>query len=251
MMPVLINLGPLTIYSFGVLLLIGVFFGMFVAWKKLDSYHIDEHQFFDVIIESLTWGLILGRIIYVVTHFSDFGFNVVRWFWLTHYVGLSFWGILIGMVVALVLRVKSAAQDFWKWLDLISMGIAGGLVFGKLGVFMSGGGGLWFLPLIEAGLFFGLFVWMYWLDGEYRTISWYRAGKTYAQTGFLWFWFLAWTGVIELLAEFGKVPSGTFGVGRLVDIIVLLIGIGGLYARSGRNLRQDYATILKGFSKKK
>lgn len=251
MMPVLFSFGFVTIYSFGILLLIAVLSGMFVSWKKLDGYHIEEHQFFDVVIEMLTWGLIVGRAIYVIMHFSDFGFNVVRWLWLTHYVGLSFWGVLIGITVSLILRVRGLSQDPLKWLDLISLGLVSGLVFGKLGVFMSGGGGVWFLPLIEAVAFFILFLWMFWLDGNYRTISWYRAGKTYAQTGFLWFWLLTWTGLIELVSEFGKLPIGQFGLSRGVDIAVLLTGLIGLYVRSGRNLKQDYQALLKGFAKKK
>lgn len=203
--------------------------GIFASWRKAEESHIDDKLFFDTVLEGLVWGLVAARVVYVSTHFGAFGLNVVKWLWLTHYAGLSYWGGLLGLTIVIILRVKNLGQDIYKWLDLVSLGLAFGLFWGKIGEFLGGGNKVWeYLPFIEAWLYLGLFVWLNWLEHEYRTISWYRAGKSSAQTGFLWFWFLMWLGIINLVS------------GWMVALPVFCVGVVGLYRRSGRSLGQDW-----------
>ncbi len=257
MLNVLVTVGPVTIYSFGVFLFLGLVMGVFASWRRIEEYHIDEKEFFDVALEVLVWGLIFARGTYIASHWGDFGINLLRWLWLTQYVGLSFWGGLVGIVVGLVRINKQQGGDVYRWLDLSSLGLSFGLAWGKVGVFLNGGSQLWpYLPVIEAVALVSLFVWLLWLEQEYRTIEWYRAGKSSAQTGFLWYWWLGWLGLISLVAEWGKMQVSLWGpvsVGVAISLVVMLVGIVGTYHRSGRNLGQDVGEFRKklGLDKKR
>lgn len=232
MLSVLLEIGPVKIYSFGIFLLLGVMLGMFVAWKKAQEYSIEDKVFFDIVLGTVFWGLVLGRVVYIGLHFSDFGFNVVRWLWVTHYVGISFWGALLGGVIGLWWWCKDAGVDLFKWLDLASLGLGMGLFWGKIGEFLNNNGRLAFVSLAEGLLCFGLFVWLWWLEHEYRTISWYRAGKNSAATGFMWFWLLIWFSLIRGIAGFINGENLWW-----IAIISLVVGIGGIYLRSGRSTK--------------
>lgn len=222
------------IYSFGIFLFLALLLGIFASWKKAEENHIDDKLFFDIILEGLIWGLVSARLVYVGLNFNSFGLNIVKWLWMTHYAGLSFWGGLIGLTMVIVIRVKSLNQDIYKWLDLISLGLTFGLFWGKLGELAATTNQIWrYLPLVEALFYLGLFSWLMWLEHEYRTIGWYRAGKSSAQTGFLWFWFLLWLGVENLINNW------------MVGGIILVIGVVGLYRRSGRSLATDWAKIFR------
>lgn len=240
MWPVVIEWGILRIYSFGILLMLAVLVGLFVSWKKGKELHFEEKHFLDVAVGMLFWGLVAGRLVYIGMNFEEFGWNILRWIWLTRYVGISFWAGLVGMAGAMYWYAKEANVDWFKWMDVMALGLSLGMVLVKIGMFIVGTGGWPFLPLIQAIFLLGLFVWLWWLEDEYRTIGWYRAGKSSAQPGFLWGWFLVWMGSIQAVTEgINGAPGWWWGGAAMA--------VGGfiLYHRSGRNLKNDLLDFKK------
>jgi hypothetical protein len=73
MLPILVNLGPVKIYSMGVCLVIGLFLSLYFWWKMGRDEHFDEIALFDGYFLSLITFLIAGRLGYVLTHASDLG----------------------------------------------------------------------------------------------------------------------------------------------------------------------------------
>lgn len=242
MLNVLLSMGALKIYSFGVLALLGFLSAFFVMWKKATEYHLENNVFLDIFISVFMGGLVAGRIVYIVINFNDFGWNIVKWLWLTHYVGISFWGALLGMIITLWWLAKEGNYDLFKHLDLLSLGLSLGLVFGNIGALLNGNYQYLPIPITLAVLSLVLFIWLWWLEHEYRTIVWYRGSKNSAQTGFMWFWFLIWLGLAMTVV--GLINRNYESI---LGGITLTTGLFGIYGRSGRNPKGDLLDLKKRF----
>ena len=130
MYPILIKTNSITIYSFGLLVILGIIFGVFILWllsKKLDL-KLPKGKLFDYIIYTLLAGMIGARLVYVIFHWNVFKGNywsiIISWSG-----GLSFYGGLIfGILMALIILRKN--QDKLRWLDIGFISTMFGLVFG-------------------------------------------------------------------------------------------------------------------------
>lgn len=264
MWPVIFQLGPIKVYSFGVLLFLGVILGLYVSWKKIRDYHIEDEEFLDVSLQTIFWGLVGARIAYIFEHFSVFGFNFLKWLWFTHYVGLSMWGAILGGLVGLILITKNRKVNLFEWLDIGSLGLVLGLSIGRLAALLNGSsvgiavpmgisvngidGKVLPIQAAEVLVLVILFVVLWRLERSYRTISWYRAGKSYSKSGFLWFMSLIWVGVLFLATSFGyQKLNGNYEqlLNRAFAVLSFVVGVVGLYTRSGRNLRSDFGFLFR------
>ena len=76
--------------------------------------------------------------------------------------------------------------------------------------------------------------------------DWYRGKRVTAETGFLFFSYLALLGILQLLVALFVAPS-VYLFRVPVEVVVALflfgVGMGGLYVRSGRELSQDGAVL--------
>ena len=73
MLPILIELGPIKIYAFGVCLTLGIFLALYFWWKMGREEHFDEISLFDSYFLSLIVFLISGRLGYILLHWEELG----------------------------------------------------------------------------------------------------------------------------------------------------------------------------------
>lgn len=264
MLPVVFRFGPFTLYSFGLFVCLGLLFGMFVIWKKTREEHYDEADVFDVILSAGMWSLIGARIVYVVLHASQFGFNVLDWFNIFGKPGFSFLGGLVASWIALWRETKKRKWDFYEFTDFAVIGVTLALTFGWLGSFFNGSSlglptesvfGVRFAGMFDKrhpvqlyafllhSLFFG---YLLWVEGRFRTFDWYRAGKSGVKSGFLLFNFVLFLGISNMLIAWFSPPIFVF---RFVVLdwyvwgMMIVLGIVGLYARSGRELSREFSNL--------
>ena len=128
---------------------------------------------------------------------------------------------------------------------LLNASSLGGVVNGGWGVGAIGQSGK-VLPiqLFEALMMFLVFLLLWNWEGEYRTFEWYRAGKSSARTGFLFFSGIFFLGVIFLVSSFGYQDGSLQLWQRLWSGVRIIAGVGGIYTRSGRNLETDLGSLL-------
>ncbi len=267
MWPVVFQLGVVTIYSFGFLLVLACVLGLFVSWKKIVEYHIDDREFFDSFLLVIFGGLVGARVVYLIEHSASFGMSPLKWIWFTQYTGLSMWGSLLGGVAILVFLCWQKRRDVFVWLDIAALGGGLGLVVGRIaallngtglgkpsliGVLMVGAEGR-VLPiqLFEAVGLLLVFLWLWKLEPKYKTIEWYRAGKSTAKSGFLWFMFMALIGIVFFVSSFGYQGGVELMVKRVFAISSLVFGMSGIYIRSGRTFLNDLKLLQMPFRKKK
>ncbi len=138
MLPILLQIGSIKIYTFGIFLVLAFFWGSFLLWKVIRLTAFKEEDIFDGLFITLFGALIIGRFIYVVFNFSNFGFDLFKFILITGYPGLSLYGALLGGFTTLYIY---ASQKKIKFLELIDYAIPPLFLsfgLGFMGSFFSG-----------------------------------------------------------------------------------------------------------------
>lgn len=138
MQPVLLQLGPVTFYSFGVFAAVAFAVGGYAILQlarqdKLPLRHLADYGLYTAVA-----ALIGARLWYVL-----FRPDEIDSFWQLFTVGgggLALpGGLLVGAIV-LVLAIRRNGEPVWPWLDIAAIGTAAGLAVGKLGSLLNGDG---------------------------------------------------------------------------------------------------------------
>lgn len=137
MLPVLANFGPLTIYSFGLFLGIGLVIGTYSVWKHGRSASLPEERLLDVTFLTVLGGLIGARLLYVLSNPTLYAeeFVTALYFWQG---GLSYWGAILGGVLTIFLVSRKFRWPAGQLFDLAAPAVAMGSIFGYIGAFLNG-----------------------------------------------------------------------------------------------------------------
>jgi len=139
MLPVLLNLGFIKIYTFGVFMVLGFFWAIFLLWKNIRLTSFKEEDVFDGLFLSMLGALFFGRLVYVFLNFKDFGFDLLKFALINGYPGISLYGAIFGGFLVLYLFTNSRKLNFNDLIDYLITPILVTLAFSKLGAFFSGG----------------------------------------------------------------------------------------------------------------
>ncbi len=138
MLPVLLDLKFIKIYTFGVFMVLALFWGFFLLWKNFLLTAHKEDEVFDGVFLALAGGLFLGRLVHAILNFKDFGFNLLKFILINGYPGISLYGFLAGSVLTLYLYFLSKKLNFRDVIDYFVPAFFLALGFGKVGSFFSG-----------------------------------------------------------------------------------------------------------------
>jgi len=138
MLPVLLDVGFLKIYTFGVFLVLAFFWGCYFLWKNISLTSYKEEDVFDVFFISLIGGLFVSRLLYVILNFNKFGFNLLKFILINGYPGLSLIGFIAGVLLFLFLYLSTKKIHFLEIIDYFVAPAFLVLTIGKLGSFFSG-----------------------------------------------------------------------------------------------------------------
>ena len=269
MYPVIFSIGSFTLYTFGVFAFLGLLFASFVIWKRGRENHILDEDIFDAVgIVSLV-GLFGARLFYVLMNFERFGLSPLLWLSILRHPGMVFSGALILGSVALWVVSKRKSWEFFTVSDIAVTGLSLGQTLGWIGAFFSGFGsgkvvrrfGVRFvgeeslkfpLQIVWVFFFLVLFIILWKVENRYRTFEWYRSKRSVVQTGFLTFTYLIAYGVFLLaVASFGSSSVYLYQIplSAIFGWVFLVIGVVGLYLRSGRVMAHDSNQVLGVFYK--
>lgn len=253
MFPVLLTLGPFSLRTISIFLVLAFLVSGFVFWKRGRAEHYSEEQLFDGFLLSGIVGYLIGRIGFIVAHYSSA--SILQWLNPIAQPGVI---DVLAVVAAGLYLYRFAKQNKWdefEVLDLWSMSVAAGMAVISLGTFFSGSGigfptslpwGVRFPGLIDpvhpvqlysVVWYAALFWYLSWAEYRYRTFSWYRGSKKAAQTGYLISVCIIVSALGTLLFSFLQPASTTlFGINvdQIWSVVLLLAGMALLYTRSGR-----------------
>lgn len=136
MQPVLLELGPISLYSFGVFIALGFAAGGFVTYRLAKQAGLPVANFIDYFLYAAVAGLIGARVWHLV--FRPFEVNGFMQAFSLWGGGLAVHGGLVAALAALVFAWRRAKQPIGRWLDVTVIGTAVGLAIGKFGSFLNG-----------------------------------------------------------------------------------------------------------------
>ncbi len=138
MHPILLSLGPVTIYSFSVFLVLSWFLFSFLFWRNLRSGGTEEDRIFDLTFYATIVAFIFARAGFVLTHwelFSDTWLKIIA-LWVTP--GLSLYGGVLGGVATLVYMSRTTKVRLGLVLDALAHALPWALIIGLIGAFLEG-----------------------------------------------------------------------------------------------------------------
>lgn len=242
MLPVLFQIGNISISSLGVFMVTSFFLAIFLVWRLARAWDLDEEKVLDLSLLVFAGGLIFSRAYFILDNFQFFGLSPLKWMHIFKYPGFSFWGGILGGASSLYIFSRRSKMDFLQLSDIASVGLLGGLILSDLGCFFGGCniglkshlffavpmvgviGKRWPVQIIEA-LLLCLILVKIWGKATHFHIR----GKIVSLT-------LIFLGLTKLILEPLKEPRGQ---AAYFDLLLTILGITIFYKVTKRNILSD------------
>lgn len=134
--PIALELGPLTIHWYGLILGMAVLVALLVGIREGKKHGIDSETFLDLVLYGVPAGIIGGRIYYVLFEWQYYIENpadiIAVW-----KGGLAIHGVLIASVLTLIWFTKKKNLSFWRMADIAAPGLIIAQAIGRWGNFMN------------------------------------------------------------------------------------------------------------------
>jgi phosphatidylglycerol:prolipoprotein diacylglycerol transferase len=135
--PILFSAGPVTIYTYGVLLASAYLLGLWLAVRRARAAGVDANRIMDLLIWVIISALVGAKALLFIVDFNHFT-NSWQDFTTLLRSGGVFYGGLIAAIVVCIWQLKKHRLPLWKSADLFAPGIALGYMVGRLGCLMAG-----------------------------------------------------------------------------------------------------------------
>jgi phosphatidylglycerol:prolipoprotein diacylglycerol transferase len=134
--PILIEIGPLKIYSYGFMLALSFWIGIALAARRAGRRGINPDRIYDMSIILILAAVIGSRALYILTHRADYRSLVdIVALWQG---GATFYGGFILALAGAILYIRSGKLSFLAVADACAPSIALGFFFTRIGCFLSG-----------------------------------------------------------------------------------------------------------------
>lgn len=136
MHPILFKIGPITIYTYGVMVALGIFFGSLILVKLAEREGIPREDVVDTAFWSVVAGFIGARIFFFLYN-PEYLKPWYRIFFLWEGGLVWYGGVILGGLTAIYF-VRKRKIPAWKLADVVSIALSVGLGFGRIGCTMAG-----------------------------------------------------------------------------------------------------------------
>jgi phosphatidylglycerol:prolipoprotein diacylglycerol transferase len=137
MFPRLLELGPLTLYSYGLLLAVAYLAGLQLALRRAKTRHLDSGRVMDLGIWIIISALVGAKLLLLIVDFDTFSRNPRELLSLAQSGGVFYGGLILAVAVAFW-YMRRHKMPLWTTCDVFAPGIALGHVIGRLGCFLAG-----------------------------------------------------------------------------------------------------------------
>lgn len=211
MLPILVSLGPIKIYSYGVFFAIGLFISLYYWWKMGRDEHFDEIALFDAFFLAVMSYFVVGRLGYVVQHLDSVG-TVYRAFAVLAYPGLS---VASGIGASMVfgwLFARSHDWDSWKVADAYVVTVSLALAIGSIGGLLNGSNPVWQVNVISLVWAILTFLLVARVRKNFRFYSWYKGEASTAQEGLASLVFVLMLGIYYMIVAWTHKNSWSIAI---------------------------------------
>jgi phosphatidylglycerol:prolipoprotein diacylglycerol transferase len=240
MYPILFQFGPITIYSFGLMMALAFLVGGWLTSRELGRKGYDPQLGSSLVLWAAVGGLIGARLFLILEDPGEFLSHPVAT--LLSGSGFVWYGGLFGGMLAAYLCVRRAGVPWLTVVDAAAPSLAVGHAIGRIGCQLAGDGDWgkvttlpWGMaypnaivgwphppgvvvhptPLYEAGAYFAIFLYL-----------WTTRTRPRPEGSLLWLYFVL-AGTARFLVEFVRInPPWWFGFTQAQWISLLLVAIG-------------------------
>jgi phosphatidylglycerol:prolipoprotein diacylglycerol transferase len=136
--PIAFQYGSFVVHWYGVLVACGFLAGIWMTAWRARQQNIPTELVFDLSLYLLIFGMLGGKLFYLIAYWNDFhhnfsreGFNALR-------SGFVFYGGFICAVVVTIWYARRHGIQHWRMADLFTPALPLGHAFGRLGCFAEG-----------------------------------------------------------------------------------------------------------------
>lgn len=137
MHPILFELGPCKIYSYGLMVAVAFIIGAYLASLEARREHIDADKILNLCLGLVISGILGARTLYILQNLS-FYLGRPQQILLLHRGGLSFYGGFVCATIFAILFLRRQHLPIFKVLDIISPYLALAQAVGRIGCFLNG-----------------------------------------------------------------------------------------------------------------
>jgi phosphatidylglycerol---prolipoprotein diacylglyceryl transferase len=135
--PKLFDLGPFTVYTYGVLLAASYLLGLWLAVKRGKARGLDANRVLDLGIYIIIAALVGAKLLLLIVDFDQYKDNPAELLSLARSGGVFYGGLILAVAVAFY-YIARHRMPMWTTTDAFAPGIALGHVTGRLGCFAAG-----------------------------------------------------------------------------------------------------------------
>jgi phosphatidylglycerol---prolipoprotein diacylglyceryl transferase len=135
--PKLFDLGPFTVYTYGVLLAASYLLGLWLAVKRGKARGLDANRVLDLGIYIIIAALVGAKLLLLIVDFDQYKGNPAELLSLARSGGVFYGGLILAVAVAFY-YIARHRMPMWTTTDAFAPGIALGHVTGRLGCFAAG-----------------------------------------------------------------------------------------------------------------
>ncbi len=245
--PIIVSIGPLTVYSFGVMLAIAFLVAGNVVQRELARKGMDPELASSFVVWAAIGGLVGSRVLSFVDDWAGFVRDPLAFVFTG--AGFVFYGGLIGGFVTVSTVIRRRGLPYWRVTDCIAPALAIGQAIGRIGCQLAGDGD-WGQPTtLPWGMSFpnAIIGWEQWTRENglpidvrvhptpvYETILyglvflalWRRRLTPHPDGAILWRYFVL-SGAARFLVEIVRVnPPIAFGLSEAQIISLTIVAIG-------------------------
>ena len=134
---VFLELGPISIYWYGVIIVSGLFLGLFLATKEAERLGLQKDIMVDLVMFAAPIAIVFARIYYVTFEWERYANG--PW-WKVFAVwegGIAIHGALIGAVLTTIIYARVKNISFWQLADIAAPSLILAQAIGRWGNFMN------------------------------------------------------------------------------------------------------------------
>ncbi len=138
MLPILLSIGPVHLYSLSFFLVLGWCVFSLVFWKALRKEAVEEERIFDLMFWATLVAFVAARIGFILLHPELFSDSILKMFALWVVPGLAVYPGLIAGVLTAVILGKGKGLRAAQVADALAFALPGSLAIGAIGALLGG-----------------------------------------------------------------------------------------------------------------
>ena len=134
--PSTIQLGPLTIHLYGLIIAVGMLLAVLYASKRSKEFGLKEDDLIDGVLWVAPFAIICARLYYCIFEWDQYASNPISILYIWN-GGLAIYGGVLGAVIGLSVFCKVRKIKATAMMDVVSLGLLIGQLVGRWGNFMN------------------------------------------------------------------------------------------------------------------